>query len=357
LTYDPIHKVVLALVKITTGKGEDTRHEVQTWAYHTGANRWERRNPANEPDRAGNRTRNLVFAPELNAAILENCTSQPREQQVWTYRSGPAGADAVSPLPPVAAAAFVQDATISVLAPGRVEITWKPSEAKGVAGYHLERAPVEVWTEDQLRRLRGQTPPLAEPSVGAIRRIGTFQRLTAKPRTDPSFTDESVRLDQPVAVEGEPVYDRQLHEEHLEPEGRGYRFAVYAYRLLSVEDGGATLATSPVFLTIPSSPQHLFSREDGEACRLRWEANPEKGIQGYRVYRMDGRWSKDTISRLTADPIDVTEFTDSKAGKPTRRYYIVAVDALGQEGFPSSPVWHRREWQKFYLPFTGEWHQ
>jgi hypothetical protein len=52
-----------------------------------------------------------------------------------------------------------------------------------------------------------------------------------------------------------------------------------------------------------------------------------------------------------------TEFTDDKAGKPARRYYIIAVDSLGQEGFPSSPVWHNREWQKFYQPFVGEWHQ
>ena len=28
------------------------------------------------------------------------------------------------------------------------------------------------------------------------------------------------------------------------------------------------------------------------------------------------------------------------AGKVTRRYWVVAVDALGQEGFPSAPTWH-----------------
>lgn len=27
---------------------------------------------------------------------------------------------------------------------------------------------------------------------------------------------------------------------------------------------------------------------------------------------------------------------------------MVAVDALGQEGFPSAPVWHNREWKPFY---------
>jgi hypothetical protein len=33
------------------------------------------------------------------------------------------------------------------------------------------------------------------------------------------------------------------------------------------------------------------------------------------------------------------------------------VDALGQEGSPSSPVWFEREWKSFYAPFTGAWHQ
>ncbi len=45
------------------------------------------------------------------------------------------------------------------------------------------------------------------------------------------------------------------------------------------------------------------------------------------------------------------------SGKSSRRYYIVAVDALGQEGFPSSPVWFKREWRAYYAPFVGEWHQ
>jgi hypothetical protein len=52
-----------------------------------------------------------------------------------------------------------------------------------------------------------------------------------------------------------------------------------------------------------------------------------------------------------------TSFTDAEAGKDTRRYHVVAVDALGQEGVPSAPVWFEREWKSFYKPFTGEWHQ
>jgi hypothetical protein len=244
-----------------------------------------------------------------------------------------------------------------VIAANQIELSWEPSKAKPVAGYHVERARVEVWTEDQLRRLRDQTPPLASPSVGAIRRIGKFKRLTTEAVKGNAFTDKTARLDQPAAIQGEPIYDRKLQLEHLAPSGKAYHFAVYAYRLVSIDPGGAKLATSPAFFTIPSSPQHLFSREERESCHLRWKPNPERGIAGYRIYRMDGRFSKDTISRLTQDPIAESNFTDPKAGKSSRRYYIVAVDAIGQEGFPSSPVWYRREWQKFYEPFVGEWHQ
>lgn len=356
LTYDPIHQVVLALVKVTSGKDENASHDIQTWSYDAGKNKWSRLHPDPEPDSAGNRTRNLIFAPELGAALLENCPSKPREQQVWAYRFGKATPE-TKPLPPIEPPAYVEDAAVSVLAADQVAIAWTPSKAGGVAGYHVERAPVEVWTEDQLRRLRDQTPPLPDPSAGAIRRIGAFVRLTPEPLAGTAFTDRSARLGEPAAVGGEPVYHSKLHLEHLAPSGKAYRFAVYAYQIVSVDRQGEALGRSPAFFTLPSSPQHVFGREDGKACQLRWKPNPEQGIKGYRVYRMDGRYNKDSVSRLTPEPVAATEFTDPKAGEATRRYYVVAVDVLGQEGFPSSPVWYQREWRDYYKPFAGEWHQ
>jgi hypothetical protein len=110
-------------------------------------------------------------------------------------------------------------------------------------------------------------------------------------------------------------------------------------------------------LTIPAAPQFVFSREQGTTCNLKWRAEPAERIAGYRVYRMDGRYDKEPVSRLTDKPIATTTFDDPEAGKTARRYYVVAVDALGQEGFPSSPVWFQREWRSFYVPFVGEWHQ
>jgi len=123
-----------------------------------------------------------------------------------------------------------------------------------------------------------------------------------------------------------------------------------------VSDTGTESGPSPAFFTIPSAPQWLFSKEEGTTCHLKWAANSEKGIKGYRVYRMDGRYDKDAIPRLTPAPLTSTGYSDTTAGKSSRRYYVVAVDALGQEGFPSAPVWFEREWKNYYKPFVGEWH-
>ena len=164
-------------------------------------------------------------------------------------------------------------------------------------------------------------------------------------------------MESPKVISGQPVYDSDLHPEQVDAAGRGYHRAVFAYRVRAVGRDGKVGGPSPAAFTIPSAPQQVLSREDGTTCRLRWAANPERGLQGYRVYRLDGRWDKDPISRLTAGPVSDTTFSDTTAGKSTRRYYVVAVDALGQEGFPSAPVWFNREWRQYYTPFVSEWHQ
>ncbi|MBI4605622.1 MAG: fibronectin type III domain-containing protein [Planctomycetes bacterium] len=383
LTYDPFRKVVIAIVKITRGKDEEARHRLETWTYDAGANRWRKLGPAREPDPSGSRARVLVFAPELDAALLENRTHPPQgdhEQQVWALRlSGPAaGAPPAEAQPAGAPPAgapraeerpespaprpeppFVEDGVMSVLSASEVEVTWRPPPGPAAAAcrYHVERAAVEVLSEDQLRRLKSRTPPLEEPSAGAIVKIGPFQRLTPSPLKEARYADREVDISKPLEVRGEPVYDRALHEEHVDKAGRPYRFAVLAYRVRAVDEKGVESGPSPAFFTLPAPPRRVFAKEEGETCRLRWEPSPEKGLKGYRVYRMDGRYDSEKVTRLTPEPVSGTSFADPDAGKKTRRYQVVAVDALGQEGLPSSPVWHEREWKRFYEPFAGLWHQ
>jgi hypothetical protein len=68
------------------------------------------------------------------------------------------------------------------------------------------------------------------------------------------------------------------------------------------------------------------------------------------MYKLEGTWN---IVRLTDEPIKETTFTH-KCGTSATRYWVVAVDALGQEGQPSSPVWANHSYPGF---FTGDWHQ
>lgn len=251
---------------------------------------------------------------------------------------------------------ILENAVVSLASSGRVEVTWTPPLAEDILGYHVERAVVEVWSEDQLKRLKSRVRPLLSPSAGAIRRIGSFVRLTVEPVKAMRFLD-SVDLTAPRKTEGAPTWESRLSDEHLDREGKPYQFAVLAYRLRAVNSLGVESGPSPFFLTIPSAPEWVFSKEEDTTSHLKWARNPEKNLKGYRVYRLDGRWDSDSISRLTDEPLDVSSFGDKEAGKETRRYHIVAVDALGQEGFPSSPVWYDREWKRCYAPFTTEWHQ
>lgn len=253
----------------------------------------------------------------------------------------------------------VDDAVVTVVSAREVRLTWKAS-CPDVAGYLVERAVVEVLTDDEVKRLRTDTPPLAEPSVGTVKRIGPFEVITPTPVTGFRFTDTGIDLTKPATIAGEPVFRHRFRADQLDATGKMYRFAVYAYRLRAVDYRGVVGGPSAYFLTIPSAPESLFAQEKGATCRLKWTANPEAGIQGYRVYRMDGpkiNGPGQKVHRLNDAPLKEPAFEDAKAGTETKRYWVVAVDALGQEGTPSAPAWHYRQYRKAYEPFVGEWHQ
>jgi hypothetical protein len=288
-----------------------------------------------------------------------------REQQMWTYRyaESPPAPATLRPLTKRAEPPMVLDVLASVVSEKKVEIQWQPllEDPKSRAvGFHVERAPVEVFSEDQLQRLRKDTDPLPEPSVGGIQSIGAFVRLTEQPVRDPRFTDSDVDLSKPVAVEGTPLLRHRFSKEQLHAEGKPYRLAVYAYRVRAVNAGGVESGPSPYALTIPSAPQWLYSKEAGNDCLLKWAKNPEQGIRGYRVYRMESpriNGPGQKVTRVTSEPLTEPAFTDKGIGKESRRYWVVAVDALGQEGVPSAPTWHYRLYRSNYEPFVGEWHQ
>ncbi len=254
----------------------------------------------------------------------------------------------------------IEDVVVSVVSPAEARITWPAPAAKDIAGYHVERAVVDVLSEDQILRLKKDTPPLAEPSVGGIRAIGPFVRLTKTPVKETRFSDTTIDLRKPATFDGDPLFVHRFPADRLDPKGKPYRYAVYAYRVIAVNKLGVDSGAGPYALTIPSPVKWLFSKEAGEKCHLIWAANPEQKIAGYRVYRMESpriNGPGQPVTRLTAEPVALNRYIDDKAGKVTRRYWVVAVDALGQEGCPSAPAWFERQFKKYYAPFVGEWHQ
>ncbi len=252
----------------------------------------------------------------------------------------------------------VERLAVSVLSPSRVLLQWEPPPGgQDVVGYLVQRASVAVYSNQQLKRIQEQTPPMEWPAVGAIRAVGQFETITAEPVTETRFLDTSVDLGQVVREVDQPVFQSRFGPPHLVPEGKPYPWGVYAYRVVAINALGVLSGPSPAVLTIPSPVQYVFSREEGQKCLLKWEPNPEQRLQGYLVFRMDGRFRGSLVRPLTSRPLTQTQFEDPQAGRVTRRYYVVAVDALGQQGHPSSPVWFRRQWQRFYEPFVGPWHQ
>jgi hypothetical protein len=373
LAYDSLNQVVVAVVRVADAMSgnEVVRAHLETWAYDTGSNHWKKMNPPSEPNATGGRSRVMTFVPDQNLLLMdayvrttERIPNVEREHQIWTYRFAPAKTS-VTPQRRAEIARqqprVVEDVVVSVVSAKEVRLSWQPPPGRVVAaGYHVERAIVEVFSEDEILRLKKDTPPLSEPSIGAIKRIGAFTRLTTEPLRKPQFVDRAIDLTVSQVVTGESIFQHRFSSGDLDAQGKPYRYAVFAYRIRALSESGEESGPSPYFLTIPSAPQHVFSREAGETCHLKWLANPESSIQGYRVYWMKGPRPEgpgQATHRLTAEPIREPHLSDETAGLDPRRYWIVAVDVLGQEGIPSSPTWHYRTQREFYKPFVSDWHQ
>ncbi|MHC4914261.1 MAG: HEAT repeat domain-containing protein [Planctomycetota bacterium] len=193
---------------------------------------------------------------------------------------------------------------VSVMPDRTVELAWQRSPAKDVVGYHVYATAVG---------------PKTRLTTNCIEADAGWERLTKEPVKDPAFIDAR-KL---AATEG--VFGHEV-----------CNYQVRAVNSLGVESGpserGFTL-TSPV----PAPNAEL--RPDGSVL-VTWRAAAEKGILGYNVYRLEEIRPSAAV-RLTASPVKELRFVDrpETPRAERRRYYVVAVDALGQEGIPSFGAW------------------
>jgi hypothetical protein len=408
MAFDSTNGVCLCVIWL----GEKGGHE--TWVLDTAQLSWTKLSPTTQPEPTKSRARNLCYDRGLNLFFLETW-SVGGEPQVWTYRyqKAPAGlpiqppddvscttaeggkatlAWTASPTPGVkqynvyraqaeqpwsarylrvgetgqlsfddsgldkgkvyfyavrAVGADGQESrdsykartqprvllkpVVSVLATDKIEVTWNTHPAEDLVGYNVYRGRVAVATNTALKNSWAfNDPPYAEPVVDGVRDITNLQKVNDQPLKSNKFSDGKIELN-----------DKG-------PESGDYRYAVYAYVVRAVNKLGTESGPSPYALTIPSEPQCVLLRERGRVAEIKWDANPEKGIVGYRIYK----YGK-PMKLVTKELIKEVTFTDDSAGDHGR-YTVVAVDLLGQEGEPSSPVWYGQSYKDFY---SGEWHQ
>lgn len=326
MTYDSVNEVLLCVVWIDEQGGHET------WALDLGKMAWTKLNPAMEAEPSKSRTRNLDFSAADNLAIMETW-SVKGEPQLWTYRyAAGKGAKAAGGRPARKDPRVAVRPVVSVLSNQKVEVSWNAHPANDIAGYNVYRGTVTPRTviKGTPGAWKDNDPQYEQPVVVGVKEISEPKKLNEALVTATSYTD-AVDLSQNPAAE--------------------YRYGVYAYIVRAVNRAGVESGPSPYALTIPSEPLNVLCREAGENAELKWSAALEKGVVGYHVYKLEGGvWG---IKRVTEAPLTTPAFTH-RAGKQTTRYWVVTVDALGQEGQPSSPAWFNKSYKGF---FEGEWHQ
>jgi hypothetical protein len=346
--YDSIHDKVIMFVLAVGGSYPLVSEEaklIMVFIYDPSTKTWTRGNDMPwGPKGHRQMDLNAAFSEKHNAVILLDVGRNPSENignRTAAYRYSNVPATAPNITPPVRNyPRFVKEGFAAVSDATHVQINWTPrSEDKNVAGYNVYRALVSAtpypknrppayayydlpqYTRDVIQNI---TPPAA----------GDFTKLNSKLIAGTSYNDSGVNLSG----------------------GSIYPYKVYAYYVTAVDSSGHTSGRSPFWFTIPQSPVALAVRNNTSTYDLSWTAphNGGQGITAYRVYVADTDY---TVRELTTNAISQTSYSISKKGIGTyNRFYITAIDSLGQEGVPSGGVWgnymYASIYNKYGLPGT-----
>ncbi|MCZ2250020.1 MAG: fibronectin type III domain-containing protein [Bacteroidia bacterium] len=366
------------------------------------------------PDALKSRGLNLSYAPDLNVYVLELQTSTDREE-VWTFRveeapvpQGPAAPSTLkvttsatsahlewdaSPaaqsyriyrgtgtnsrtvklalLDEVTGVAFDDDAVptdgiayyevravadgqesaygprararppvpkmpvVTVVDAHHVRLGLAAGGGADVVGFNVYRGVAEVATTmggEPIVSAYGYNndAPYDSARVVSVKNITGLARLNEAVVAADSFEDATVDLATPLPASG------------------GSPTAVYAYVVRAVNRLGVESGPSPYQLTIPSAPRSVMIDDRTSDAVLRWEP-PREGAVRYRIYAIP---TNGQVVEVTPGTLTTTSAT--LPGVDGARYTVTAIDVLGQEGQPSSPVWFKRSYPGF---FTPPWHQ
>jgi len=338
--YDSLHDRILMFVLYNnsqhTGPRSSQITKLKCFAYDPTRKKWSVMSDRPVDSRGPRRTRDLnaEFSDRYNVAfVVEAGRCETNCGTLWAYRYDVRPADNTpisikrkSLTPPYPRFGFVE-----MLSSKKAKIHWTPLEGE-VEGYNIYRAVVKfetypVGTEDALRN---EVPSYDRKVVKLIERPQwkDFKKLNRELLREASFVDTDIDV---TALR------------------RIYAYVVKGYKE-SVESG-----PSPYWCTIPEFPTGVRVEERPGSWAISWTKPHEggKGIKGYRVF-------------YTPSPITVAEYTneiltENQAIIPksflrgSGKIFVVAVDNLGQEGFPSNGVWtYHPQYKKFYKRYFGK---
>ncbi len=206
-----------------------------------------------------------------------------------------------------------------------VTLRWDPSG--GILGFLLDGGalPSASPVDDGPPVAAGGTLP-AGPT-----RYNVYREIEAPPKTD---TADAVKTPAPAAMpllaSAAPV-DGLTFNDPRESDGRRLCYSVSAVRGAAgrAVEGHASEATCVVTVDIfpPAAPTGVSPIAVEGAISLVWEANSERDLQGYHVFR--GEDGSETLTRITNEVVKETRYTDQGVKSGVR--YVYAVTAVDNQ--------------------------
>jgi hypothetical protein len=305
LRYDPISRTALSFVP--------SRNGAVIWQYDPAANHWRKLDSPVELS-PHHDSIDVVYDSVNNLFVMGGghlgwATDHIGVREVWTYRASNRPANWQPPARPAPPARveppYPLDVTVSVLPTRGAKVRWSKSEDAKVVGYNIYGSTVEI----------GKTMHHKSVFSGKSEDV----KLNAAPVTEAQFDDER------ELARTTGLFDHEIR----------------AYHVRAVDANGRESGPSATVLTLASPVPGVKAEEQPDGSTLvRWGASPEEHVRGYAVYRMD-EFNPTLFIRITPALIKDTRYVDwcetPKAER--RRYYVLAVDALGQEGIPSNGAW------------------
>lgn len=360
-TYDPIHdKIILFnvyynIVQSDTYDTGDLESMVKVFIYDPDTKTWTAGADRPAPISLGPRRSvdfSAIFSDTYNVVFLQEMgrpgTGGPDADNngtTWVYRydTDTSGYTPHSLTRTSTAPAFPKFGYVEMLSATSAKVNW--DAVAGVDGYNVYRAEITFTSysvgEDGYAAMGGND-------------FSSYPRAMVKTLTKPVWSDFT-------KLNGSLVTDTYYTDSTISAVySGGATVKVYAY-IVKASKNSTLSGCSPFWCTLPEFPTGVTVTKNTGASTwdVSWTASHDggNGIAGYRIIYTP---TTNTIAELTgADPYPVTGTSASVpfaqlGGTTSAKIFVVPIDDLGQEGFPSNGAWtFHPEFDSFYAGYIA----